>query len=603
MQINSNSNTSIYDNNNGPILCQRKGIESLEEFKNQLKESTNYSRCKSQKLFENNKNVNNDRINLLQFSSFYNNNINTINPLKENLTNNFYASSTNFNISKSNFFKSDNNFFTQTINDFSKTLQSSGLKGNNNSNNFLKYNQILENKLVYNNNKLIYQGVSTMKNKNISAVDFFKINNFEKSIAKLENDNNNKTKNMNSSDFNYEKKEIKENEERLEKKDLMPKFYNKTFTSDYKATFKNFRTYDHNKMTRKDCIQTFANNNLKKFNSSFNNENTSSLEYLNSNILHNLNNLQQINKMKNNNENFSPINNTSANCSNMHKTKTSGYINQIGVYGNFDETDIKRLLSYYCINGDDMIEEMNKAKNNEDNDESEYREKLINKTKTLQKFDIDKDRISLALSEEEKKITNFLEKNKMRIVKANNAYNNIFNKLIQAKIHSSTNLTVRKDNEHYFSDPINSLEKINFNKSIHDKIMGLRNSKQIELYMEKFAEESDKNRKSIRMKNVKESLLHSDENKDEYLEVPIMHEGEISNENFDYKSPMLKQMSRDVLFSCSLEFIVSYNKDLKLKPFARSQFSLVLDGTNLIMFGGISGEMLYQTWICDLKSI
>ncbi len=263
----------------------------------------------------------------------------------------------------------------------------------------------------------------------------------------------------------------------------------------------------------------------------------------------------------------------------MNKAESTNHIEFN--YKDFDERDINHLLNYYCINSDD----------------GGYYEdqKTIESNDLLRKFNINKENVDF--KEEEIKIKGLL-KNNVKIANANKSYNNTY-----VKFCKNLSNTVRNNssNEKYFKNPLNAIKKINFNKKIFDNVSNIRNSKQIDLYMEKYLSCEERIMKSMQMKNIKKTVIELNAKNEEIYKIPSK-DNDLLNENFDFKSPLLKQMKRDLIFSQPLEFSANYSSDSKIKPISRSQFSCNLDENNFIIFGGISGESLSQIWICDLKS-
>lgn len=257
--------------------------------------------------------------------------------------------------------------------------------------------------------------------------------------------------------------------------------------------------------------------------------------------------------------------------------------NQIDLnYKDFDENEINHILNYYCINSDDIgyCEDENTI-------ESNY---------LFKKFNLNKDNIDF--KEEEIKIKSLL-KNNVKIANANESYNNTY---LKFSIKTKKRVQISDSSDIYFKNPMNSLKKLNFNKKIFENVSNIRNSKQIDLYMQNYLSCNERMIKSMQMKNIKETVIEQNAKNEEIYEIPS-NDNDFLNDHFDFKSPLLKQMTRDVIFSKKLEFTATYSYDSKVKPFSRAQFSCNLDGNNLIMFGGISGESLCQIWICDLKSI
>lgn len=194
--------------------------------------------------------------------------------------------------------------------------------------------------------------------------------------------------------------------------------------------------------------------------------------------------------------------------------------------------------------------------------------------------------------EEERKILEYLKRNK-NVLDTSSLYNTTFKKFSHI---DRVNVL-----DQIFKDPISSLRKLKLNKEIFENTTGLRNKLQIDSYLDIYQDVSERAIKSLQMRKVKETDLKTtllgDEIGDVINPYDLLHEkNDSSTYNFH------KHISREQVLNFNLEFFVNVNTDNKFKPWARSYFTLILDGSQLIMFGGISGEVLYQVWICDLKS-
>jgi len=208
--------------------------------------------------------------------------------------------------------------------------------------------------------------------------------------------------------------------------------------------------------------------------------------------------------------------------------------------------------------------------------------------KILNKFQLK----SFSDPEEEKLVVDYLKQNK-NILDVSNSYNSTFKKFSEIE-------KVCINNPNY-KNPISALRKLKLNKEIYTNIMGLRKQKQIESYLDLFHDENDRILKNMQMRRVKETdlkAINSNEDIGEVINpIDLLHEKhDASTYNIN------RQVSRDQVLNFNLEFYASSNSEFKLKPWARSGFSLNFDGNQMIMFGGISGEILYQVWICDCKS-
>jgi len=265
---------------------------------------------------------------------------------------------------------------------------------------------------------------------------------------------------------------------------------------------------------------------------------------------------------------------------NTYESKIQTEVNNLK---SIDEREINHLLNYYYTNNDD-----GNSYENENKNEANY---------LLKKFNIENNENNF--EEEEIKIKNLMKKNK-KISNANEDYNKIFLKICNKSNNNYISVN-SKTVDGLYKSPINSLKKINFNKNIFEKVSDVRNFKQIDMYMQNHLIENERLLKNMQMKNIKETVLNINTKNEDIYEI-VSNDFDYLNDHFDLKSPLIKQMTRDIIFSKKLEFTVNYTVESKIKPFSRSQFSCSLDGNNLYMFGGISGEMLSELWICDLKS-
>ena len=301
-------------------------------------------------------------------------------------------------------------------------------------------------------------------------------------------------------------------------------------------------------------INLFTHQNVNKNNLTTYNNFTTKTNYLN---LTSKNTNTSIYSPKNKN------NICTTNYQNLNSTQKSN---------NIADGDINTLLNYYDQNTED-------SQNNSE------------KIDILRKFRIDNNLNPY----EEEKIREFMKNNTNKIINSSNYYNFLIKKF--SKI-----LKISNTNDSCFKDPIYSLEKLNLNKQIYNNVVTFRKNKQIETYLDQYNLAIEKNIKNKNTRKIKEIILKSGNNLNE--ENMKSNDTDLNYENQDdLKSPIVKKLSRECILSNDLELHISYSSDLKSKPFARSQFTLVLDGAYLYMFGGISGDLLYQTWICDIKSI
>lgn len=192
--------------------------------------------------------------------------------------------------------------------------------------------------------------------------------------------------------------------------------------------------------------------------------------------------------------------------------------------------------------------------------------------------------------EEEKFILEYLKKHK-NVSDTSELYNSTFKKFSQIqKVYIS---------ESSYKNPVLALRQLKLNKDIFNNVTDFRQQKQIETYLDKFNEEQDKVLKQMQMRRVKETDIKALNSHEDIGEV--INPADLLHEKHDASS-YNKQLSRDQVLNYNLEFFAGNNTEFKMKPWARSSFTLSMDGNQMIMFGGISGEILYQVWVCDCKS-
>ncbi len=226
--------------------------------------------------------------------------------------------------------------------------------------------------------------------------------------------------------------------------------------------------------------------------------------------------------------------------------------------------------------------------NNCDNDIKDDNLNNSSFLKLLNKYELN----NFKNSEEEKFILEYLKKPK---------------KLLESKESSNTALKkvsldkVSIDKISY-NNPITALRKLRLNKEIINNVNDYRQQKQIGQYLDIYNEQNDRKLKSMQMKNIKQTDFKANKIHEDIGEV--INPQDLLSEKNDYDNSFNnnRQISRDQVLGYNLEFFSINNNDFKLKPWARSNFTLTKDGNQIIMFGGISGEILYQIWICDCKS-
>ncbi len=194
------------------------------------------------------------------------------------------------------------------------------------------------------------------------------------------------------------------------------------------------------------------------------------------------------------------------------------------------------------------------------------------------------------------KIKKILKNNK-KISNANPEYNIIYSNICK---NNNIKLTRGFTNENLYKNPISSLKKLDLNKTIYNRISNVRETKINDLYLQNYFELTQNFLKKLQMKKIKKTDMNLDTKNEEIYDLDT--KADMLNEQFDIKSPIIRQLLRDKIFSEKLEFSVNYTIDNKIKPFARSQYTGTIDDGNLYIFGGISGEILSQIWVCDLKS-
>ena len=279
-------------------------------------------------------------------------------------------------------------------------------------------------------------------------------------------------------------------------------------------------------------------------------------------------NKNNLNKNFNSNFNSSSYNNSfySKNDNNF-KTQKKFDVNKL-------EKEMNELVKCYinCKDGDLDDENIKSFSHNE----------LLNKLQLK----------SLTHPEEEKFILDFLRKNK-NLLETSELYNSTFKKFSAIeKVYV---------NESSYKNPVSALRKLKLNKDIFNNVMDFRQKKQIDSYLDIFDEQQDKARKQIQMGKVKQTDMKSFYSNEEIGEV--IHPIDLLHEKNDASSYQInKQVSRDQVLNFNLELFASNYSDFKMKPWARSAFTLNMEGNQMIMFGGISGEILYQVWVCDCKS-
>ncbi len=196
-------------------------------------------------------------------------------------------------------------------------------------------------------------------------------------------------------------------------------------------------------------------------------------------------------------------------------------------------------------------------------------------------------------SKEEKLVLEFL-KNQKNILDSSELYNSTFKKFSAIeKVYVS---------ESSFKNPVSALRKLKLNKDIFNNVTEFRQQKQINTYLDVFNEEQHRVLKQMQMGRIKETDMKAfdcNEDKGEVIiPIDLLHEkNDVSSYNFNNK-----QLSRGQVLNYNLEFFASNNTEFKMKPWARSSFTLNVDESKIIMFGGISGEILYQVWVCDCRS-
>ncbi len=264
---------------------------------------------------------------------------------------------------------------------------------------------------------------------------------------------------------------------------------------------------------------------------------------------------------------------------NTNETESNGN-QEINIIRKIEEKDIKNLINFFYHNSDEGMKF--------DDD------KIIEIHNILKKFNLNNNNPDY--SEEEIKIKKILKNNK-KISNANPEYNIIYSNICK---NNNIKLTRGFTNENLYKNPISSLKKLDLNKTIYNRISNVRETKINDLYLQNYFELTQNFLKKLQMKKIKKTDMNLDTKNEEIYDLDT--KADMLNEQFDIKSPIIRQLLRDKIFSEKLEFSVNYTIDNKIKPFARSQYTGTIDDGNLYIFGGISGEILSQIWVCDLKS-
>lgn len=152
---------------------------------------------------------------------------------------------------------------------------------------------------------------------------------------------------------------------------------------------------------------------------------------------------------------------------------------------------------------------------------------------------------------------------------------------------------------YYFDDPIKSFKKLKVNSQIFNNVQGLRTEKQIRSYIDLYAKEAETHMKVMQMPKVRE--LKGTKHKNQELAIDTVTTERSDNQDNGLKTVANKQHSREQVLYNNLEVHVSHLYDNGNKPGARSLFTMNLDNSYLILYGGVGFDKYSDVWICDLK--
>jgi hypothetical protein len=221
---------------------------------------------------------------------------------------------------------------------------------------------------------------------------------------------------------------------------------------------------------------------------------------------------------------------------------------------------------------------------------------FIQKNKFLKDKDKDKD------NTKDKKVNNKDKDKEKEKDKYKNKQKDLNNYLDLNNSNSKSNNCLMNIIDPDYSNPISSFRKIKLNKEIYENITKYRNNKLTEKYLDVYnlANEKDLKNKQVSYKvNLIDPKFFDG---DEFASInprDLLSKENKNNNELDYNP---KLISREQILRQEIDFISVVIGDPKNRPSARSLFSLTLDGDNIYMFGGISGKILYQIWVCEIKS-
>lgn len=167
-------------------------------------------------------------------------------------------------------------------------------------------------------------------------------------------------------------------------------------------------------------------------------------------------------------------------------------------------------------------------------------------------------------------------------------------------------------NETFFENPVDSLSKIKANQQIFSSVMSILTKKQIKEYINKISEVKDIYDTKVKMKDIRinpqlNNIQIPDEaNKGFNSERTVtLNSGSPAINRRDsiaqQKPPKSNTVSRETLLS-DIELKSSVFSSNKLKPYARTQFTMTVNGSNLFIVGGVCNERLFEIWVSDCKN-